>query len=514
MLNSAATIRAALCVLVIWVAACTGDNDGSGAPPPPANRAPIFTSLGAASVAENTAGAFYTATATDADGNPLSFTVAGGADAARFSITAGGALSFVAAPDFEAPGDVGADNVYNVILAVSDGTLSATLAVAVTVTNATTVGARRIATGFSQPLFLLGKADGSGRMFVIEKGGAVRILNPATGAIAATPFLTVAGLTTDGERGLLGMTLAPDYATTGFFYVYVTGAGGQIEIRRYQRSAGNADIATPTADTIFTAAHAANNNHNGGWIGFGPDNLLYIATGDGGGGGDPAGNGQNTNSLLGKILRINPHGDAFPADANRDYTIPPTNPFATAGGAPEVWLYGLRNPFRNAFDGANLIVADVGQGDWEEINLVPASGGGGNYGWNRYEGAHAYPPGSTPTSTAGLTFPVAEYPHGAGPLQGGSVTGGYVYRGPITSIQGHYFFGDYVNSRIWSVPANMLTPGTTLANTAFTDRTAQFAPTQAGVAISAIASFGVDDAGNLYVIDIGDGEVFVVEERD
>jgi glucose/arabinose dehydrogenase len=513
MITQTFAARAAVCGFVALLLGCGGGGSGgSSPPPPPANHAPVFTSASTASVAENTAGAFYTASATDADGDPVTFSISGGADAAAFTISAAGALSFAAAPDFEAPADAGADNVYNVTLAAFDGAMSTALALAVTVSNVADPGTRRVASGFSQPLFVLGTHDGSGRVFVLEKAGAIRILNPATGAIAATNFLTVTGLTTDSERGLLGMALAPDYATSGTFYIYCTGANGQIQIRRYQRSTANADIADPAGDVIYTAEHASFGNHNGGWIGFGPDNLLYFGSGDGGSGGDPSGNGQNTNALLGKILRIDPSGDDFPADPNRDYAIPASNPFAAGGGAPEVWLYGLRNPFRNTFEGANLVIADVGQGDWEEIDFIRPQDGGANLGWNRYEGAHPYPPGSAPTSTAGLTMPVAEYNHGTGPLQGGSITGGYVYHGPVASLQGRYIFGDYVNSRIWSIPVSMFTPGVTLTNASFTDLTAQFAPITPGAAINAIASFGVDDAGNLYIIDIGDGEVFEVVE--
>jgi len=267
---------------------CGGGGGGGGGRAPPANRAPAFTSAATASTPENGNGAIYTATATDPDGNALTFSLSGGADRAAFSITAGGALSFAQPPDFEAPADVDANNVYLVQLAVSDGTTSATLDLAVTVTN---VGpdafrTRRIGTGFSAPLYLAGIPDGSGRVLVVQQGGLIRILDPAAGTVAATPFLNVSTqIATDGERGLLGLALAPDFNATGTFYVFLTDTAGHVQIRRYRTLGGNRDVADPaTADIILDFAHPAN-NHNGGWLEFGPDGFLYAGTGDGGGAG-------------------------------------------------------------------------------------------------------------------------------------------------------------------------------------------------------------------------------------
>lgn len=506
--------------LVLLVAALTaacggggggGDGGGGGS-----NAAPVFTSAAVDSVAENTASSFYTATATDADGDTLSFSIGGGADAARFAVAAqSGALSFVSAPDFELAGDANADNIYAVRLAVSDGTAAATLDLLVTVTNSAGVlDVRRVASGLAAPLFLTAVGQ-SPLVYVTERAGVVRVLNPSTGQLNATPFLNISSeVSTAGERGLLGFAIAPDFATSGDVYLHINNLSGTTEIRRYRAVAGNPSLADPTSgNVILSVAQPADTNHKGGWIGFGADGMLYIALGDGGGAGDPYNNGQNPNTLLGAVLRIDPSADAFPSDPNRDYQIPTSNPFAGGGGAPEVWVYGLRNPFRNSFDRANgnLYIADVGQGAIEEIDLARPSDAGANYGWNLYEGTQAYPTGSTPAPTAGLTFPVAQYPHGTGALQGRSVTGGYVYRGPITSLQGNYFFGDFINRRIWSIPVSSISQGTTLSNAAFVDRTAAFAP-DAG-AIGNIASFGEDARGNLYILDI-DGEIFVVTEDD
>jgi glucose/arabinose dehydrogenase len=395
-------------------------------------------------------------------------------------------------------------------LAVSDGNASATLNLAITVTNVGPDNFRvaRIATGFAQPVYLTAFPDGSGRVFVVELAGRIRILNPSTGSIAATPFLDLTGqLATDGERGLLGFAPAPNFATTGTFYVFVTAPGGQSQIRRYRTLAGNLNQADPaTGDTILAIDHPLN-NHNGGWLEFGPDGLLYMAVGDGGGGGDPDNNGQNTNVLLGKLLRIDPSADDFPTDTLRDYRIPAGNPFASgAAGRAEIWAYGLRNPFRNGFDSLtqNLWIADVGQGAREEIDLMRPNDGGANFGWRVLEGTAVF--NGTPTAT--MVPPVAEYLHGNGAFQGNSVTGGYVYRGPVEALRGQYFFADFVFPNVWSIPIARVSLGTTIPAAQFIQRNASFAP-NAG-AFTNIASFGVDQAGNLYIVDF-DGEIFRVE---
>jgi glucose/arabinose dehydrogenase len=432
-------------------------------------------------------------------------------DRAEFSLSNSGALSFVSLKSFATPTDADRNNVYLVQLSVSDGTVSTTLDLAVSVTSSGS-GAfqvRRVATGLAAPLYLTALPDGTGRVLVVEKAGLVRILTPSSGAIATTPFLDITGtISTDSERGLLGLALAPNYATSGTVYAYVTNPSGTIEVRKYQAAAGTRDrIDATTSDVIISIPHPGFSNHNGGWLDFGPDGNLYLGVGDGGGSGDPNGNAQNPAALLGKILRIDPSRDSFPTDAARDYAIPATNPFATSGGAPEIWMLGLRNPFRAGFDRTtgNLYIGDVGQNAIEEINLVPSGTNGLNFGWNRREGTAAYAGGA---NSAAFTAPVTEYSHGSGALQGNSVTGGYVYRGPVTSLVGQYIFGDFVNGNIWSVPAASLAQGQTLASSGFTDRRTAFAP-NAGT-ITNISSFGLDQAGNLYIVDY-DGEIFVIE---
>lgn len=488
------------------IAACGGGSDDD----PPINgpnSPPVFSSASSASVPENTADAFYTAAATDANGDALSFAISGGADSARFSITVGGALSFASAPDFEAPADANADNIYEVMLQVSDGAATASRTLTVAVTDVfENVSVRRVTASSSAPLSAVGRA--SGDLLVGERAGRIRVLDPATGAFNPMAFLDIAAIVgTAGEGGLLGLALAPDYEASGTFYVHITNLAGDTEIRRYQRSAGDPDLADPgSGDVILTVDQPAD-NHNGGWIGFGPDGFLYIGLGDGGGAGDTYDNGQDVNTLLGAMLRIDPSADDYPGDANRDYAIPVGNPFAGGGGAPEIYAYGLRNPYRSSFDSdtGDLYIGDVGQGDLEEIDLIRPGEAGLNFGWPVREGtAQEQGPDS-----AGFTPPVAEYAHGSGPFEGNSLTGGIVYRGPVAELEGEYVFADFISNNIWSFPASAITQGETIASSDFTVLTDAFAP-DAG-SVSGIVGFAEDAAGNLYILTIG-GSIFVVEE--
>jgi Ca2+-binding RTX toxin-like protein len=351
------------------------------------------------------------------------------------------------------------------------------------------------------PLFVLEVPDGSGRMYVVAKNGTITILDPDTGSVAATPFLNVASeISTVGEQGLLGFALAPDFATSGEFYIYMSNLNGDNEVRRYSTLPGTMEQADATsADRILLLPHPNATNHNAGWIGFGPDDMLYIPTGDGAVGA----NAQSLNSLLGKVLRIDPGSDAFPADPDRDYAIPAGNPYAGAtAGLDEIWASGLRNPFRASFDTltGNMFIGDVGEGLREEIDLAPAGQGGLNYGWNFQEGTRG---GDNPA----FTRPVAEYSHGTGPFEGNAVTGGLVYRGPIAGLDGHYLFGDYYDE-VWSVPVSALVQGATLPSSSFALRNTAFAPNLG--TINAISSFATDAVGNLYITDLG-GEVFRVQ---
>lgn len=486
---------------VALLSACSG---GGGSPtptptPPPTNRPPAFTSAATASVGENVAAAL-TATASDPDGNPLSFSIAGGADAGRFTITSAGALAFAPAPNFDLPADADGDNVYQVQLRVSDGSLSATQDVAVTVTNSREgIAVRRVGTGFAQPLYVA-PIPGDTRVYVVEKGGGIWRLDPATGA--KTLMRTVTNLSTSGERGLLGLAVSRWSTNPLDVYVVATRTDGAVEVRNYV-------LDQPTLYglpylTVLAVPHADFDNHNGGWLGFGPDDHLYVAIGDGGGSGDPANNAQNTNVQLGKILRVARNPDPGACAALCFWMPAPGNPYLAGGGDRYVFARGLRNPFRASFapDG-RLIIGDVGQGAREEIDVVRPDQPGLNFGWRFLEGTQPFG-GAAP---AGLTPPVTEYGHGTGPRQGRSVIGGYVYRGPVASLAGHYVFGDFISGNIWSVPAASLVQGSLLASSNYERRNTDFTP-DAGT-IDQLASFGEDSAGNLYIIDL-DGEIFMV----
>jgi glucose/arabinose dehydrogenase len=493
----------------LLLAACGGNGGGGDGGGGGGNSAPTFTSAATQTVAENVADTIYTATATDANGDPVTFSISGGADAAQLQITGGGALSFRVPPDFEAPADANRDNVYEATLSASDGQASSTLALRITVTDVVGGGfqVRRVGTGFAAPVFVTAMPDNTGRVLVVERAGRIRILNPSTGTIAGAPFLDIVGqVSTDGDRGLLSVALAPDYVTSGRAYVYLTALDGAIELRRYTSPAGNRDALDAASGDVLLSIPHPRTNHNGGWIGFDAAGLLYMATGDGGGANDPDMNGQNRNTLLGKMLRLDVSRDDFPADPLRDYGIPAANPFAGGGGAPEVWAYGLRNPFRASFDRTTgeLWIGDVGQGAIEEVDRVLTTQAGLNFGWPLYEGTQPL----FGTNTAGLTMPVTQYGHGSGPLQGGSITGGFVYRGPIEQLQGLYVFADFISNNVWTVPISAVPPGSTAAVSVFTNRNAAFTP-NAGT-LTQIVGFGEDQAGNLLIVSIG-GSVFMIQ---
>ena len=321
------------------------------------------------------------------------------------------------------------------------------------------------------------------RLFIVEKTGQIKVLDLATGGVLATPFLDVSSqILTDGERGLLGLAFDPGFASNGFLYVNLINLSGDTEIRRYHVSS-NPNVADPASVTpIITVDQTAASNHKAGWLGFGPDGDLYIATGDGG---STPGSAQNLDSLLGKILRIDVHGDGFPGDPARNYAVPADNPFVGVPGADEIFALGLRNPWRGSFDRGlgDFYIADVGQAQWEEINIGQK---GANYGWPTFEG----PPGSSPPTVGPIHF----YDHSVGQ----SITGGYVYRGEAEALQGQYFFADFVQGKVFTLRFN----GTAWVAA---DRTAQIV-TDFG-AINNPSSFGEDAQGNLYITDF-DGEIF------
>ncbi len=370
----------------------------------------------------------------------------------------------------------------------------------------------RIANGLNKPLFVTHAPNDFQRIFIVEQCGKIRILR--NGQLLTPAFLDVDTISLcpggRGEAGLLGLAFHPDYAANGRFFINYVNNSGNIVIAGYTVSS-NPDIANSTATTILTISHPAYTNHYGGWMAFGPDGYLYIATGDGGWQfvttPDPANNAQDvTDQLLGKILRIDVDADDFTGEPNRNYAIPPDNPFVDAVGDDEIWAYGLRNPWRCTFDAdtGDLYIADVGHSDWEEIDFQNAgSPGGRNYGWKCMEGTHCTTYGGCTCSSPALTLPIHEYGHVGDPPTGCSITGGEVYRGcAIPELFGMYFYADYCTNEIWSFRYNG-------AVVDLLQRTADFVPPDP-LEIHSISSFGKDAAGELYICDLGGGEVFKI----
>jgi glucose/arabinose dehydrogenase len=362
--------------------------------------------------------------------------------------------------------------------------------------SGTTIQLEQVASGLTSPVTVTNAGDGSGRIFIVQQTGQIRILSGGT--LLPTPFLDISALVSCcGEQGLLGLAFHPDYATNGFFYVDYTNVAGDTVVARYEVSATDPNVADPdSAQTVLTQDQPFA-NHNGGQLAFGPDGYLYIALGDGGSAGDPQGNGQNLETWLGKLLRVDVNGDDFPDDPNRNYAVPPNNPFVANDGLDEIWAYGLRNPWRCTFDRATgaLFIADVGQSAWEEINFQPAaSGGGENYGWNVLEGMHCFndvPPGiCNAFLNGGSTLPILEYDHSLGC----SVTGGYRYRGQLyPQLDGIYFYGDLCSGRVWG--ATRHGDGTWVSEELL-------------ISGFTISTFGEDEAAELYIASYSGGALY------
>lgn len=311
-----------------------------------------------------------------------------------------------------------------------------------TVWAAPAVHLELVVSGLSAPVDFQSARDGSGRFFIVEQGGTIRIIKGKK--LRATPFLNISSIiVSGGETGLLGLAFHPQYKANGRFFVnYTRRVNGQLQtaIAEYHVSASDRNLADPNSGQVLLFFNQPFDNHKGGQLAFGPDGFLYICTGDGGSGGDPQGNGQKLTTLLGKMLRID-------VDSGAPYVVPPDNPFVgVAGAKAEIWAFGFRNPWRFAFDkmSKRLFVGDVGQGAWEEVDIVTK---GGNFGWNIMEGNHCYPPGATCDET-GLIRPIAEYSHS----EGIAIIGGYVYRGKaIPALRGLYVFGDFGSGQMWTL---------------------------------------------------------------
>lgn len=340
------------------------------------------------------------------------------------------------------------------------------------------------AAGLSSPVEITNANDN--RLFVVQQNGIIKIIQP-NGTVNAADFLNISTkVTFNGERGLLGLAFHPQYATNGYFFVYYNNTAGNIIVARYTVSSTNANVADTNSEKIILNIPKPFDNHNGGSIHFAPDGNLWIVTGDGGSGGDPNNNAQNKNSLLGKMLRID-------INSTGPYNIPTGNPFAGAGvdGADEVWSYGLRNAWKFSFDvtTGNAMIADVGQGAIEEINRMPITQAGINYGWRCYEGNSSFNTTGCVASTT-MTFPVAVYDHSGGKC---SITGGYVYRGTqYPSLQGKYFFADYCSTQIGMMESNnSITWSIPYLGNSF-------------------STFGEDNQKNLYVAAVNNGKIYKI----
>jgi hypothetical protein len=346
------------------------------------------------------------------------------------------------------------------------------------------LGLQQFVTGLAAPLFMTAP-PGDARLFVVERAGRVRLIK--NGVLQPTPVLDISSrVFTQGEGGLLSLAFDPSFANNGTFFVHFIDPGaatGRVAIERFQISSANPDVADPTsALRILTIDHPNFTNHYGGRVAFGPDGFLYLSVGDGGSGGDPNGNGQNLNTLLAKLLRV----DVANASLLQPYAVPASNPFVgQPGRRAEIWAYGLRNPFRYAFDPAAglLYIGDVGQNLHEEVDVAPVSSAGLNYGWNIMEGTFCF--AVTPCSTTGLALPALDYDHS----QGCSVTGGFVYRGSaIPELRGRYFYSDLCGGWL---------------------RSFRYSAGQAAervdwniASVGQIYSFGEDGAGELYMLAV------------
>jgi glucose/arabinose dehydrogenase len=336
--------------------------------------------------------------------------------------------------------------------------------------------------GLSSPVDFQAPNDGSGRFFIVEQAGTIRIV--MNGTVLPTAFLDIGSkVLFSGEQGFLGLAFHPQFPQKNLFYVHydrVVGTVVQSVISEYRVSASDPNQASPTERVLLTVDQPPNfPNHKGGQIAFGPDGFLYIALGDGGSGGDPLGHGQSLQTLLGKVLRI----DVDHTSSGRQYAIPASNPIAGGGGLPEIWAYGLRNPFRFSFERGTgrLFCGDVGQDKYEEIDILQS---GGNFGWNVMEGMHCYNPASG-CNMSGLILPIAEYDH----TEGDAVIGGYVYKGSaFPSLANAYIFSDNGSGTIWKLVEGP--PGTWTRSTLLASN-------------RSISSLGQDVAGEIYFVDYG-----------
>jgi glucose/arabinose dehydrogenase len=465
----------------ILLAACGSDSEPQPGPPvpPPINQAPAFTSPSAANVAENSAGTIYQAAATDPEGGTVTFSIVGGADAARFFITSAGALSFVSSPNFDLPVDADRDNVYQVQLAASDGQSSSTLVVTIAVTNLREgISIRRVGSGFVNPTSLAAVSDTI--LLVAERGGAIYRFDTQTGVKSLLVHVNAGG------AGVLAVAAAPDFATSGSFFVLYQASTRAIIVQRYLRGTTGPVVPENTGPLLSVPG---TNSDPGGWLGFGPDGSLLIATGDEGGDGDPTGSAQNPQTFAGKLIRVTPNPDPF------------------AGASPQYFLLtrvarGLHRPTNGTFVGENLLLLDQGQDVSEEVNLFTGMAGA-NFGWPAKEGTRVVR-GDAP---AQAIDPVVEYPRSQSGLIGQGVVGGAISPSAVPSLNGHFIFADK-GGAFFSVPVSSIQAGRTLGLADIERRDQDFAPDVGSLAMPvALVRSG---NGMVFILD-GRGDIFRID---
>ena len=467
----------ALSALLLPILSACGDDATTTQP----NRPPVFSSAAAVSIVENTAGTVYQASATDPDGDALSYSISGGADAARFTITSAGQLSFVTPPNYDLPTDADRDNVYLVQISVSDGKTSTTLALAVTVTNSKEgIAVHRIATGFTNPTAIAPVSDTA--VLVAEKAGAIYLLNPQTGV--KTLLVQIANV---GTVGVTALVAAPTFASDGTFFAIYTTQGGYLVVNRFLRNPAGPTVPDGYGPIVWANAPQY---AGGGWLGYDATGILFAATGDAGGSGDPTGSAQDDTSRLGKILRIVPNPDPY-AGASAVF-------FIVSQVAKGLHQPNGGSPFNNG-----VLLADHGQDVAEELDFLAPGATVSNFGWPFKEGTRTV----NGTPPAGLIDPLLEYFRSGGLRTGQAIIGGG--RGPsaIASLANQYVFGDG-SGAIFSVPVASLVVGSTVQADSIERRDADFAPDQGTIAHPVAITPGPN--GTLYFLD-SDGDLFRVD---
>ncbi len=485
------------------MAACGGGGDSSSPVvlPPSVNSAPQITTGPTGNVTENET-TVLTVQATDADGDGLSFSISGGDDADDFSISAAGALSFASQPNFELPTDADQDNVYHLAVRVSDGSASDTIDLTITVDNDREgIGVRRLTTGMND-VTAIATIPSQAKVFVAQRNGNIYELDTIDG----TRILdrTILNVNTAGEGGLLGLAVDPSFSSNNSYWAFVTAArtgifataGSDITIRKINRAIPEGLLGTGIQLQI---PHDSDTNY-GGWLGFDPDNNLYVMVGD-------SGNpniAQDPNSKLGKILRLQPNPDPFAGAAPALFLVPAGNPFAAGGGDPFVYALGMQDPKNGFLFGDGVYFGDRGGSVAEEINFLLHTGSGENFGWPFFEGISPF----MGSSAGPLIMPVTEYARGNGDREGSSIVGGVIYQGSVQSLQSKYIFADFSNGNIWAVRLADLLSGEIIPSTSYELLNADFEPDVGS--IDGIVAFGTDQSNELVIAD-SDGEIFAVE---